>query len=392
MPRTNRPPTYRLHKARNVAVVTIDGRNHYLGSYGSPESREKYARLIAEWERFAKRPPAPIRDSTGHPDLLVGELILAYFGHVQNYYVKHGRPTSEQDNIRQALRFVRQLYSTTLACEFGPRALKNVRQAMIDADRSRKLINKDIHRVRAMFRWAVEEELLPAEIHSRLTRVRGLRKGRSLARETEPVHPVPEAQIDSVIPYLSPTVAAMVQLQHLTGARSQEVVTLKPCEIVVQGEVWLYYPLSHKTEHFDRNKVIVLGPKAQTVLQPWLKRDPTAFCFVPAEASLWQARRSLRADRGKLPPGTKAVKKGKRRPGTQYTRHSYRNAVQRACRRAKVPVWSPRQLRHTRATAIRQKFGIEAAKAVLGHTETKITEIYAERDLALASRVMNEIG
>ena len=42
--------------------------------------------------------------------------------------------------------------------------------------------------------------------------------------------------------------------------------------------------------------------------------------------------------------------------------------------------------------AVRKAFGLEAAKAVLGHTDTKITEIYAERDLELARRVMREIG
>jgi hypothetical protein len=50
MPRINRPPAYRLHKARKCAVVTIDGKNHYLGPYGSAESQEKYARLIAGWQ------------------------------------------------------------------------------------------------------------------------------------------------------------------------------------------------------------------------------------------------------------------------------------------------------------------------------------------------------
>ena len=79
-------------------------------------------------------------------------------------------------------------------------------------------------------------------------------------------------------------------------------------------------------------------------------------------------------------------------PGLRYTRHSYRVAVQRACKRAGIPAWSPRQLRHTRATLIRQAYGLEAAKAVLGHADTKITEIYAERDLELAMRIMREIG
>jgi site-specific recombinase XerC len=58
-----------------------------------------------------------------------------------------------------------------------------------------------------------------------------------------------------------------------------------------------------------------------------------------------------------------------------------------------VTLWSPNQLRHTRATQIRAAFGsIEAAKAVLGHTDTRVTEIYAERDLGLAAKVMKEIG
>ena len=45
-----------------------------------------------------------------------------------------------------------------------------------------------------------------------------------------------------------------------------------------------------------------------------------------------------------------------------------------------------------RAMMIRRAYGLEAARAVLGHADTKITEIYAERDLELARRIMREIG
>jgi hypothetical protein len=34
-------------------------------------------------------------------------MVFGIAWHAQAYYVKDGRPTSEQDNIRQALRFVR---------------------------------------------------------------------------------------------------------------------------------------------------------------------------------------------------------------------------------------------------------------------------------------------
>ena len=393
MPKTNGPPSYRLHKARNLAVVTIAGKNHYLGPYGSPESHEKYARLIAEWRANRKHllpttAAGPVADRT----LSLNELMLAYWRHVEGYYVKDGRPTSEQDNIRQALRFVRKTYGTTPAVAFGPVALKNARQAMIDAGRSRKLINKDVNRIRQMFGWAVENELLPVQVHQALRRVKGLRKGRSAARETAPVEPVTEAAIRSILPHLSPQVGAMIQIQHLTGARPQEVVAIRPCEVLADGDVWLYQPRSHKTAHLDRGKVIVLGPKAQAVLRPWLDRDPESYCFVPAETSAWHYRRLRRRT-----PAPDQAENGEPRvlklsPGLRYTRHSYRTAVQRACRRAGIPAWSPRQLRHTRATLIRQAYGLEAAKAVLGHADTKITEIYAERDLELAMRIMREIG
>jgi integrase len=205
------------------------------------------------------------------------------------------------------------------------------------------------------------------------------------------VEPVPEEAIRAILPHLSPRVAVMVQLQHLSGARPQEVVSIRPCEVDTTGDVWLYQPRSHKTEHLDRTKVIVLGPKAQEVLLPWLDRDPEAHCFVPAEAAAWNDRRLRRKPAGDQTEGSedKTPRPG---PGQRYTRHSYRVAVQRACRRAGIAVWSPRQLRHTRATTIRQAYRLEAAKAVLGHADTIITEIYAERDIELAMRIMREIG
>lgn len=50
MPRTQtRIPSYCHHKASGQAVVRIDGKDHYLGAFGSADSHEKYARLLAEW-------------------------------------------------------------------------------------------------------------------------------------------------------------------------------------------------------------------------------------------------------------------------------------------------------------------------------------------------------
>ncbi|QDT16416.1 hypothetical protein CA12_25180 [Alienimonas californiensis] len=38
------------------------------------------------------------------------------------------------------------------------------------------------------------------------------------------------------------------------------------------------------------------------------------------------------------------------------------------------------------------QYGIELTRTVLGHSDTGTSEIYAERDLAAAERVMREVG
>jgi hypothetical protein len=46
---SRRIPKYRHYRPKNLAVVRLNGRDHYLGRYDSPESHENYDRLIAEW-------------------------------------------------------------------------------------------------------------------------------------------------------------------------------------------------------------------------------------------------------------------------------------------------------------------------------------------------------
>jgi site-specific recombinase XerC len=54
--------------------------------------------------------------------------------------------------------------------------------------------------------------------------------------------------------------------------------------------------------------------------------------------------------------------------------------------------WHPNQLRHSKATEVRQRFGLEAAQVVLGHARADVTQVYAERDTALAVEVTKKIG
>jgi hypothetical protein len=123
-------PAYRLHKPSGQARVIIQRKHHYLGKYGSPESLEKYHRLVADYVR----PPADaVLATAGGSALSVKQIILSYWCFAETYYTKNGKPGERLYHVRLALRPLRKLYGNTLASEFGPRKLKNVREEMINA-------------------------------------------------------------------------------------------------------------------------------------------------------------------------------------------------------------------------------------------------------------------
>src|SRR5438477_400604 len=82
-------------------------------------------------------------------------------------------------------------------------------QGVVAAGWCRSLINKRVGRVLRVFRWGVGEELVPETVHRALQAVGGLAKGRSPARESAPVGPVPDEHVEAVLPLVLAPVAAM---------------------------------------------------------------------------------------------------------------------------------------------------------------------------------------
>ena len=392
MPRlVNRPPKYRHHKASGQAIVTIEGRDHYLGLYGSPESHEKYQRLVAQWTERQKDSVCHVTSSSiDVSNLRVCELLVAYLDFAKNYYVKNGCPTGEYRNMKDAIRPLLDLYETTPVREFGPAALRAVREKMIASNLSRKVVNARINRIKRIFKWGVEYELVDSRILQGLQAVSPLKAGRSRARETQRVMPISQDHIDAVLARVTRPVRAMAQVQLLTGMRPGEVVLMRACDIDMSGKVWIYRPASHKTEHLGKERIICIGAQAQAIIGLFLKPEVDAYLFSPKEAVL-DLRKKLNAKNGRS--GTILRVSGYRRcPSNRYTRNSYHNAIYKACVKAKISSWGPNRLRHNRATFIEKRFGLEAARAVLGHKSAAVTEIYVEMDLNMAAEIMDQIG
>lgn len=419
MPRLfHRPPKYRFHKSTKQAIVSFRGSVVYLGPYGSKQSHSKYQEILKRWHTDRHNETDPTQSANkskaeeivesisvntlrqkramGSP-ITIDELILVYRRHTHEYYRKNGELTREATIIDDVLRFLRKEHSTTFLDKFGPVALDTLRKNMIaDLDWSRSHINKQVRRLIGMFTWAVGQELVDPSVPAALKALGGLKKGRSQARETNGVTCVDDAVINSTLQHLPEAIADIVRLQRLTGARPGEICELRPCDLNHDTEIWTYIPATHKTEHHDKSRIIAIGPKAQQILKPYLQRSPESYCFSPKESE--QKRRAEATAKRKTPEsygnsrGTNRVHSPKRKATGRYTTDSYRRAIHRVCIKHDIEKWSPNQLRHTAATNIRKRFGIEAAQVVCGHEKADITQVYAERNMELAIQVAREAG
>jgi len=379
-----RVPKYRVRKDRDIAYVEMDGRRFSLpGRPHSPESIDGYRHLLNEYlrKRSAKQKPQPVRP---HWEITIVDLAAAWLEHCKVYYATSNTRSNEYQNCHYAVRPLVALFGATRVVDFDPHSLKAVRDAMIIGNWTyetakrpikpwpRAHANAQVNRIKRLFRWGVEAGMVSPDVAAIVAAVAPLAKGRTFAAESKPIAPVPDTMIDATLPFLSPTVRAMVELQRITGMRSDNLCAMRPCDIDRSAVVWVFRPPIHKGTGRGKPLAVPLGPRCQAILQPYLDRSATLPCFSPRDIR----KRTI----------------GKRAYGTRYTTGSYRNAVHKATVKAGVVSWHPHQLRHNAANAAKRARGLEGARAYLGHSLISTTEIYEERDLILACEIAREIG
>jgi len=301
--------------------------------------------------------------------ITINELWTQYMKHATVYYRKpSGRPTREADNLEHAFRGVVRLYGDEPAEEFTPSKLRHVQQRMIKRDLARNTINARTNRIRRVFKWAVSMEIIPPHRLAAIQCVAPLKRGRTTARETSPITPVPWEHVLPVINEVHEPTRSLVECLWWTGMRVSEALCMRPIDLNQTTQPWSYTPTEHKTEHHGYERIIPLGPRAMAIVQRRL--DSLAMLLFPDEQThVFEFHN-----------------------GHRHNRTSLRDAVRRACGRAQISPWTPLQLRHAAATRLRDAMGIEAARVVLGHSSPSTTEIYAQVDREKARDMMQQFG
>ncbi len=380
-----RPPKYCLHKARGVAYVIVAGKQVYLpGKYGSDESKAAYLSVLSSLRATDSGFPRPVVASGRGPT--VAELVAAFLQHAQIYYRKHGRSTGSYERFAQ-------LIAPPLLARFHGRAAESITRAdlrliqddLVARGLARSTVNDRIGYAKQIFKWGAENDLIPPETYARVASLKPLVAGRSAARETAPVEPVSDDDVERTCLFLSQTVRDAVVFMRLTGCRPGEAFRLRWRDVDRSGDVWLYYPSEWKTEHCRmRRRVVPIATRVRQVLERYAAKTPDEPIFSPRDAV-----RERYADAS----GTvsEAVAARIERTAAEYNKNSFRRAIERAAIRAGVKPWGPNRLRHAAATEIRAKAGLEAAQVVLGHASAKTTEIYAETAVANAVAAVERV-
>ena len=385
-------PTLRYHIS-GQSVVTIDGRDFYLGKHDSPESLVRHAVLIGIYQAnqlklpdgfdvrcldaatvLVANPLQAVPQQQDAEPILLRHVTAAFRIEAERKYASQ---KAERIRCCQICDELDKHDGNCLAAEYGPKRLAAQRQRWVDSGKARVYCNRLTNIVRRIFKFAMSQELIEETVHRRLQSIEALRPGQTTAHETDPIMPVEIEHVRETARQLSPIIKAMIRVQVATGMRPSELCNIRPCDIDRSGPVWMYRPPKHKNKSKGKARAVPIIGDAREAIMDYLNRPATSYCFSPSESDSWN-RAKLSASRTGSGSRKKLQSLPRCKPGENYSASSYRRAITRAAERAKVPHWFPYQLRHLTLTDVRNSLNGEAAQALAGHSRMQMTEHYAK--------------
>lgn len=377
MPAPKWPPPIKVHRKSRRCFALYRGVQHWLGPADPPEPpwhpevRRSYAELLALLATAEPRPAAPANPPTS---LTVAEVFARWQAEEAPRYGE----SRERVNVELAFAPLLKLYTRTPAAEIDALALEKVRGAMIALRWSRVTINNNCGRIRTVWRWAERQRLLPRGSWANLRTLPPLLANDARVKESPRRRATTWEELQQVLGCCVPPLRAALLVQWWTGCRSQDVRRMKVGQVDRRESIWIYHPHTHKNAWRGQERDVLIGPRAQEVLLPWLEdKTPVEWVF-PCHAHM-----------------PRHVRKpydwfhGER----CYSCRSYGSAGSRAARRAGVEGWSPYTLRHAAKRRITRAEGLDAARSFLGQSSIQATDGYAHsRDMEVAAAVAARHG
>jgi integrase len=305
--------------------------------------------------------------------LTIDQLCLRHAAWARGYYRKPNsrRATGTLNNFAEATRNLCETryrpewaawqvrVGAIPADHMSAKILYHVQQTMARSGRlNRNTINARINKMRQIFAWAAKPQqgLIDEAIPVKLNLVEHLAYGRSPAKESAPVQAVPIEHVQQTCLHAGPKLRTLSTVLLYTGMRPGEACIMRRSDLTVSGDLWLYRPREHKSEHYGKERTVYIGPIGQEALTAWFGHISGDLVF---EGALY----------GSYPTGE------------PVSEHAMQQSVWRINRKHKLDHWWLNQLRHAHATMIEQQTGnARDAQIVLDHSDLRTTGRYIDQD------------
>jgi hypothetical protein len=124
-------PNYRFHSS-GQAVITLDAREFYLGTYDSPKSHARYLELVTIYNANGLKMPDDVETHLKNAPITVRCLTLEFRQHAQKKFVSNPHRLRHFERLCETID---DAYGDTPVDEFGPRRLAEIRGLLV-ADRN----------------------------------------------------------------------------------------------------------------------------------------------------------------------------------------------------------------------------------------------------------------
>ena len=394
--------------AAAYCVLTVDGKRRQvtLGAWGSKEALDAYKRLTAE---------ATISDNNGGA-VTIATLCAKFYADAQ----ERAADASSKFDARElrhyatVIKYLVTLYGATLANRFSASNYREFRTHLVSIasmvervpdgvysdnkdNRARGIVGQPKYRVtkrvwtsnyitqlmrylRMIFSWGVGHDMIDPATAERFKHVERLRCN---APAKQPRLDVPDDIVKATLPYLTPTVRDMVIIQRQNALRPNEVCGLRVGDIDTSGEVWSVRKI---TKTYVPMIIVFCESDKAIIARHIAGKSDDDYLFTPAEAMLERWAAAAKHRKNKVTPSQRAraaaAAPDKLKAYNEcYTVDAYRRAIYYAIERANadgvtIPKWTPYQLRHTAVTECSYNYGIDAARAMAGHTTINMTAHY----------------
>lgn len=411
-----------------VCRLSVDGKkkDFYLGKYDDPEAERRYRQLINSYLADDVLTP-PEGD----------ELTMSY---IYNRYLDtlEGVNRSDVNNAKRCLRYALECFGEGLkVSDFSDetktiRVLTTYQQYLLSIAKETRTeptgkvygvqsakagqpvykvvkrpwtytgINRIVKNWIAILRWACRQGLLPFAIYRVLDALKPLNARSGLQRSPE-AQAVDDDVLLAVMPYMTPTVREMVQIQRGTGMRAKEVCDLLVGDIDKTGDQWRVKTDRHKTSAHLRYRYFAFSIAETEILRRRCEGksdDQHVFSQRENFTEFWDANQASR----KSPMYKKERRTRQRTAKTRlnrihdyFTERSYAQSIRTAVNRAKkagvdVGTIAPKSIRHAAYTEYSAKYGVELASKNAGHTSPRMADVYDHSLRMAAEKLASERG